>query len=93
MNVEWKPRPKGPGQAFHAFSEDAAGERVELLAYDFPANQLGPRMCAFEIYGRTYPAGSFHDQLARVETGSLEEAMHAATEMAAKSGNSWPKVL
>lgn len=93
MNVEWKPRLKGPGRALHAFVDDAAGERVELLAYDCPANQSGPRTFGFEIYGRTYDRGPFHDQLARVETDSLEEAMHAATEMAAKPRNAWVRAF
>jgi hypothetical protein len=85
--IEWITEPKGPGRAVHMFL-DAAGERVELLAYDCPHSQ-GGRMCGFEVYTRLRKGGPFHNQIAAGETQSLDEAKAAALAMVAQPREKW----
>lgn len=94
--IDWKPEPEGPGQ--HVFL-NAGGERVELLAYDCPANGTDPRMCGFEVFGRLRdrrgnirPSGAFWEQLAAGEADSLEAAKAAALEMVAQPRSAWSKL-
>lgn len=86
--IHWTPEPKGPGHALHKFV-DAGGERVELLAYDCPASQGGPRMCGFEVYRRLRKRGPFHDQIAAGEAKTIEDAMDAAQAMVAQPREQW----
>ena len=90
-SIGWRQEPKGPGQAFHMF-KDAGGERVELLVHDCPASAAGPRMCGFEIYGRSKKNGPFDRQLASGNADNLEGAMLAAITMAMQPRETWVKV-
>lgn len=83
--IAWKREPKGPGNAVHMFMDDAAGERVELLAYDCPACSLGPRMCGFEIYA----APKYLELVGGGEAASLDAAMRMALEMASGPRAAW----
>jgi hypothetical protein len=71
---------------------DAAGERVELLAYDIPPGNGYPRICGFEVFGRLRKGGPFHEQLAAGEADTLEEAMRAALEMVSRPRGRWAKL-
>lgn len=86
--VEWTTEPRGPGRAVHMFL-DAAGERVELLAYDCPPSHGCPRMCGFEVYVRERKGRPFHRQVAAGETTSLEDAKRATLEMIARPRAAW----
>lgn len=89
--VSWRREPKGPGAAWHMFT-DAEGERVEILAYDCPASGSFARMCGFEIFTRARPGGPFHNQVGAGETENLEAAKAAALDMISKPRTAWTKL-
>ena len=90
--VTWAPEPKGPGRnAVHMFIDTDAG-RVELLAYDLPADGHFVQLYGFEIYGRRRERGPFHEQLASGDATSLEEAKAKALAMAAQPKATWTKL-
>jgi hypothetical protein len=84
----WRPEPRGPGLAERRFA-NAEGERLELLAYTFLADDLNNRLCSgFEIFARDY-RGRFYEQVAAGEAPSLAEAKRAAEEMIKRPRAEW----